>query len=218
MLRIFLRLKLAQEASQHFLFPEPVLLVPYRQIHPGLFIYNTSLMGKTCKSILSMIASHAAFSDTAEWHLTGGEVNDGIVDAAAAKMTSGKDFLFGSRIFGEKIECKRVRMSFNLPDRIIQVRISKHRKNRSKDFFTHNRIVPGDIFQDRRCNAQGRRIGLAATDQLIGGNQILQPVKMFFIDDFSIIWILQWLFAKLTVDLFFQCLSSWSRMEVSQRI
>ena len=165
-----------------------------------------------------MIASHAAFSDTAEWHLTGGEVNDGIVDAAAAKMTSGKDFLFGSRIFGEKIERKRVRMSFNLPDRIIQVRISKHRKNRSKDFFTHNRIVPGDIFQDRRCNAQGRRIGLAATDQLIGGNQILQPVKMFFIDDFSIIWILQWLFAKLTVDLFFQCLSSWSRMEVSQRI
>ena len=43
-----------------------------------------------------MIASHAAFSDTAERHLAGGEVDDGIIDAAAAKMTSGKDFLFYS--------------------------------------------------------------------------------------------------------------------------
>ena len=129
---------LAQEASQHFLFPEPVLLVPYWQIHPGLFIYNTSLMGKTCKSILSVIASHAAFSDTAKWHLAGSKMDNGIVDTSTTKMTSGKDFLFHSRIFSEKIERKRVRMSFNLPDRIIQVRISKHRKNRSKDFFLHN--------------------------------------------------------------------------------
>ena len=153
-----------------------------------------------------MIASHAAFSDTAKWHLAGSKMDNGIVDAATAKMTSGKDFLFHSRIFSEKIERKRVRMSFNLPDRIIQVRISKHRKNRSKDFFAHNRIVPGGIFQDRRSNAQSRWIGLTATDQLIGGNQILQPVKMFFVDDFSIIWILQGLFAKLSVDFFFQCL------------
>ena len=73
-----------------------------------------------------MIASHSAFSDTAERHLAGGEVDDGIVDAAAAKMASGKDFLFGSRIFGEKIECKRVWMGFDLPDCIIQVRIGKY--------------------------------------------------------------------------------------------
>ena len=81
-----------------------------------------------------MIASHSAFSDTAERHLAGGEVDDGIVDAAAAKMASGKDFLFGSRIFGEKIECKRVWMGFDLPDCIIQVRIGKYRKNRSENF------------------------------------------------------------------------------------
>ena len=66
-------------------------------------------MCEAFKSFFSMIASHAAFSDTAERHLAGGEVDDGIVDAAAAKMASGKDFLFGSRIFGEKIE--------NLPKR-----------------------------------------------------------------------------------------------------
>ena len=73
-----------------------------------------------------MIASHAAFSDTAKWHLAGSKMDNGIVDAATAKMTSGKDFLFGSRIFGEKIECKRVWMGFDLPDCIIQVRIGKY--------------------------------------------------------------------------------------------
>ena len=84
-------------------------------------------MCEAFKSFFSMIASHAAFSDTAERHLAGGEVDDGIVDAAAAKMASGKDFLFDSRIFGEKIECKRVGMGFDLPDCIIQVRIGKYR-------------------------------------------------------------------------------------------
>ena len=137
---------LAQEASQHFFFPEPVLLIPYRQIHPGFLIDYASLMCEAVKSFFSMIASHAAFSDTAERHLAGGEVDDGIVDAAATKMTSGKDFLFGSRIFGEKIECKRVGMGFDLLDCIIQVRIGKYRKNRSENFFAHDRIVPGDIF------------------------------------------------------------------------
>lgn len=137
---------LAQEASQHFFFPEPVLLIPYRQIHPGFLIDYASLMCEAFKSFFSMIASHAAFSDTAERHLAGGEVDDGIVDAAAAKMAFGKDFLFGSRIFGEKIECKRVGMGFDLLDCIIQVRIGKYRKNRSENFFAHDWIVPGDIF------------------------------------------------------------------------
>lgn len=87
---------LAQEASQHFFFPEPVLLIPYRQIHPGFLIDYASLMCEAFKSFFSMIASHSAFPDTAERHLACGEVDDGIIDAAAAKMTSGKDFLFYS--------------------------------------------------------------------------------------------------------------------------
>ena len=87
---------LAQEASQHFFFPEAVFLIPDRQIHPGLFIDYASLMCEAFKSFFSMIASHSAFPDTAERHLACGEVDDGIIDAAAAKMTSGKDFLFYS--------------------------------------------------------------------------------------------------------------------------
>ena len=93
-----------------------------------------------------MIASHSAFPDTAERHLAGGKVDDSIVDAATAKMTSGKNLLFSSKIFSEKLECKRVRMGLDLPDCIIQVRIGKYRKNRSENFFAHDRIVPGDIF------------------------------------------------------------------------
>jgi len=103
-------------------------------------------MAEGLESGAAVIPTHATLTHAAEGHDAGGEMNDGVVDAAAAKMASGKDFLFGSRIFGEKIECKRVWMGFDLPDCIIQVRIGKYWKNRSENFFAHDRIVPGDIF------------------------------------------------------------------------
>ena len=115
-------------------------------------------MAEQIKAFLSMIRTHTAVANAAKAHLGSCQMNDGIVDAAAAKMTSGKDFLFGSRIFGEKIECKRVGMGFDLPDCIIQVRIGKYRKNRSENFFAHDRIVPGNIGEDGWGDAKSRRI------------------------------------------------------------
>ena len=85
---------LAQEASQHFFFPEPVLLIPYRQIHPGFLIDHASLMCEAFNPSFhdSIPCRFLRHRRTGIW--LGGEVDDGIVDAAAAKMASGKDFSF----------------------------------------------------------------------------------------------------------------------------
>ena len=66
-----------------------IRLVTHGQIQPGLFIYNTLIMREGVKSGFSVISSHPAFPEAAEAHLAGGEMNDGVVDAAAAEAAAG---------------------------------------------------------------------------------------------------------------------------------
>ena len=57
-----------------------VRLIPHRQVDPGFFVYDALVMGKGLEAFLAVIASHTAFTEAAEWHFAGGEVNDHIVD------------------------------------------------------------------------------------------------------------------------------------------
>lgn len=63
-----------------------ISLVPYRQIHPCLFVHDTPIMAKGLESGAAVIPTHAALTYAAEGHGAGGEMNNGVVDAAAAKM------------------------------------------------------------------------------------------------------------------------------------
>ena len=69
-----------------------VRLVTHRQVQPGLFIYNTFIMGEGVKTGLSMISAHTAFAKSAEAHLCGGQLNDSIVDASSAEAAAGSNF------------------------------------------------------------------------------------------------------------------------------
>ena len=77
---------LLQKPPQHPLFLLIIPLVPYRQVHPCLFIDNASIMTEGLKSGAAMVAAHAALTHTSEGHGTGSQVDDGVVDASAAKM------------------------------------------------------------------------------------------------------------------------------------
>ena len=44
-------------------------------------------MAEGLESGPAMVAAHAAFAHTSEGHGTGGQVDDGVVDAASSKMT-----------------------------------------------------------------------------------------------------------------------------------
>ena len=60
-------------------------------------------MAEGLESGATMIAAHAALTYAAEGHGTGGEMNDGVVDAATAKMAVIQDPSLGFFIFTEEI-------------------------------------------------------------------------------------------------------------------
>ena len=78
--------------------------------------------------------------------------------------------------------------------------ISHHRQDRSEDFFSHHGIRPVHIRHHRRRNAQRLLVILSAADGLFCIHQPQQSVKMLFVDDFSIIRILQGIRTKLSDD------------------
>ena len=82
-------------------------------------------MAEGLESGAAVIPAHAALAHTAEGHGTGGEMNDGVVDAAAAKMAVIQDPSLGFFIFTEEIQRQRMRMFLhttpnpqNLPRRL----------------------------------------------------------------------------------------------------
>ena len=74
-----------QKQSQKLLFVLRIRLITDGQIDPVVFLYNTLLMTEGIKALSPMVISHAAVAHTAEGHAGGGQVNDRIVDAAAAE-------------------------------------------------------------------------------------------------------------------------------------
>ena len=76
-------------------------------------------MAEGLESGAAVIPAHAALAHTSEGHGTGGEMNDGVVDAAAAKMAVIQDPSLGFFIFTEEIQRQRMRMFLHTTDRPI---------------------------------------------------------------------------------------------------
>ena len=75
--------------------------------------------------------------------------------------------------------------------------IGQNGKQGAKDFFLHDSIIPSDVIQNSRCDTQFTIITLTTPHILRGMEQILQPLEVFFVDDFAIIGIFQRMFSKL---------------------
>ncbi len=69
-----------------------IWLVSHRQIQPVFLIYDTLNVRKSIKSVFSVIRTHTAFAKTAESHFAGSQMNNRIIDTAAAKPTPGSYF------------------------------------------------------------------------------------------------------------------------------
>ena len=138
-----------------------------------------------------------------------------------------QDPSLGFFIFTEEIQCQRMRMFLHtadcpihkvsrgcmrpgsIPAKIILCNtflcimciIRQHRQDRSEDFFSHHGIFPGHIRHHCGSNPQSLFVILPAADGLFRIHQPQQSVKMLFVDDFSIIRILQGIRTKLSRDL-----------------
>ena len=67
------------------------------QIQPGGLFYDALFVGKGVKAAAAMVLAHAGGAHAAKPHAGGGQVDDGIVDAAAAKGDGGQH-LGGKRL------------------------------------------------------------------------------------------------------------------------
>ncbi len=65
-------------------------------------------MGEGVKSRLSVIRAHAAGSNAAKSHPAGSQMDNGIVDATAAKLTAACDISDMPLVLGKQIEGQRI--------------------------------------------------------------------------------------------------------------
>ena len=87
----------------------PVGLVTHGQIQPGFLVHNAALVGEGRKPGLPMIGAHAAFAYAPKAHFAGGQMNNGIIDASAAKTAAGNNSARGLRIGGKDVKSQWMR-------------------------------------------------------------------------------------------------------------
>lgn len=66
----------------------PVGLVAHGQVDPQLFVYDALIVGEGLKACFAVVGTHAALPEAAEAHLAGGQMDDGVIDAAASEAAA----------------------------------------------------------------------------------------------------------------------------------
>ena len=135
---------------KQFLMELPVGLIAHGKIQPGLFVHNALGVGESEKTGFSVVGSHAAFTETAKSHFTGGQMDDGIVDAASAKATVSGDIAGCFFIPGEEIESQRMRHGMDVCHSFFQRIPGQHRKEGAEDLFLHDRVREGHMIHNGR--------------------------------------------------------------------
>ena len=105
--------KLFQKHAHQFVIQFGVWLIPHGQIQPGLFIHNAFVMGEGIKANLAMVRTHAAGSGAAKAHMGSCQMNDGVIDTAAAKGTVFRNLFNGFFVFRKQIKGKGMGMGIN---------------------------------------------------------------------------------------------------------
>lgn len=99
---------LPEEHADQFPIEFLIGLITHGKIHPGFLVNDALVMGEGVKSGLSVVSSHAAFAKAAKAHFAGGQVDDSVIDAAAAKAAAGSNLTDRRLIGGKQIEGQRM--------------------------------------------------------------------------------------------------------------
>ena len=86
-----------------------------------------------------MVASHTASAYTAESHTGSGQVNDGIIDAAAAEGNSFQNPLFYLPLCGKQIQRQRFAAAVHKCFHIGKILVCQYRQNGTENLLLHNR-------------------------------------------------------------------------------
>ena len=119
---------LPQEKPDQLLVDGPVGLVPHRQVQPGFFVYNALDVGKGLKPGFAVVGPHAALPEASEGHGVGGQVDDHVVDAPAAKAASGHHLPGQGTVLREEVEGQGVGTGFYLRQGLVQTAVGSMRR------------------------------------------------------------------------------------------
>src|SRR5699024_1437118 len=147
--------------------------------------------------------AHAAGAESAKSHLTGGQMDDGIVDAASAEPAVSHDLSGIGPVSGEVIQGQRMWETVDLSDCFFQRMPGDDRKDRTDDLLLHDGILEAYISKNSRRDLQSIRVRAAAADDLFPVNEAGKPSEMFLVDDLSVVRVVERIRAKLPYDLFF---------------
>ena len=76
-------------------------MIPHGQVHKGSLVHNRTDMGECLEALFSMITAHAAAANTAEPHVMGRQVDDGIIDTATPEGAPVQNLLLYVRALRE---------------------------------------------------------------------------------------------------------------------
>ena len=76
---------LFQKEMDQLIVKAAVRLIAHGKVYPGFFVYNALVVGKCLEPVFSVVRAHSAFAKAAESHFARGKMNDGIINASAAK-------------------------------------------------------------------------------------------------------------------------------------
>ena len=111
---------LFKKKMDEFIIEFPVRMIAHGKIRPGFFGYDAFGVGKGEKTGFSVVGTHATLAEAAEAHLAGGQMDDGIVDAATAKNAMGSHKPGSLFVTGEKIKRQRMSHGIDLCDGVFQ--------------------------------------------------------------------------------------------------
>ena len=94
---------LFQEEMNQLIINSLIWLVSHWQIQPCFFVHDTLIVGEGMKTVLAMVGTHSAFTKAAKSHLTGSQVDDGVIDTSASESTAGSNFFRSFFVGGEDI-------------------------------------------------------------------------------------------------------------------
>ena len=158
-------------------------------------------MRKCPEAVDAVVGAHAAFTEAAESHIAGCQMDEDIVDTAAAETAAGSYFPGGFFVAGEEVEGQWMSHRVDLCYRASQRFVGEDRKYRSKDLLLHDRIVESYVIKDRWCDLKCFTAGTATADGFGRIDQAVDTVEMFFVDDLPVIPVFQRFFAVLAADL-----------------
>lgn len=158
-------------------------------------------MRESPETVDSVVGTHATFSEATEAHIAGCEMDENIVDAAAAETAPGSYFLGGFFVVSEEVESQGMSHGVDPGDGTSERVVGEDWKYWAKDLLLHDRIIKCYTVQDRWLDLERFAVGTAAADCFGWIDKAVDTVEMFFIDDLSVVAVFKRVFSILTSDL-----------------